>query len=149
MVPKDFLLRNHRGVLFHHKTHPTSNMKATFVLLCLSGGTVAWAPTRIASPLIATTESLRSWKSQLSVGHDIDQETKDTTSDAFLTNESTKDWKKPIPYSELTIGVLKETYPGENRVSQTPDSVQNLVKAGLTVIVEAGGKPSRKGGTFS
>lgn len=45
-----------------------------------------------------------------------------------------------VPYSELTIGVLKETYKGENRVSQTPDSVRSLVKEGLTVVVEAGGK---------
>lgn len=43
-----------------------------------------------------------------------------------------------IPYSELTIGILKETFPGENRVSQTPDSVRSLVKEGLTVVVEAG-----------
>jgi len=63
----------------------------------------------------------------------------DATSQAFLSIESTKDWKKPIEYSELTIGVLKETYPGENRVSQTPDSIQNLVKAGFTVVVESGG----------
>jgi len=47
---------------------------------------------------------------------------------------------KSIPYAELTIGVLKETYPGENRVSQTPDSIASLVKEGLTVVVEAGGK---------
>lgn len=45
-----------------------------------------------------------------------------------------------IPYEKLTIGVLKETYPGENRVSQSPDSVQTLVKAGMTVVVQAGGK---------
>ncbi|KAL3914860.1 MAG: hypothetical protein SGILL_005916 [Bacillariaceae sp.] len=43
-----------------------------------------------------------------------------------------------VPYSELTIGVVKETFPGENRVSQTPDSVANLVKAGFTVVVQAG-----------
>lgn len=47
---------------------------------------------------------------------------------------------KPIPYNKLTIGVLKETYPGENRVAQTPDSVKNLIKAGLSVAVQAGGK---------
>lgn len=46
---------------------------------------------------------------------------------------------KSIPYEELTIGVLKETYPGENRVSQTPDSIATLIKAGLTVVVQAGG----------
>jgi Alanine dehydrogenase/PNT, N-terminal domain len=45
----------------------------------------------------------------------------------------------PVPYNELTVGVLKERYPGENRVSQTPDSVALLVKAGLSVVVETGG----------
>jgi NAD(P) transhydrogenase len=44
----------------------------------------------------------------------------------------------PIPYSELTIGVVKETSKGENRVSQTPDSVRGLIKEGFTVIVESG-----------
>jgi len=45
----------------------------------------------------------------------------------------------PIPYSELTIGVLKEVFPGENRVSQTPDAVKSLVSAGFNVIVQSGG----------
>lgn len=44
-----------------------------------------------------------------------------------------------IPYSQLTIGVMKEIYPGENRVSQTPDSIRTLTKAGMTVVVEKGG----------
>jgi NAD(P) transhydrogenase len=44
-----------------------------------------------------------------------------------------------IPYEKLTIGVIKETFPGENRVSQSPDSVRNLVKEGFTVVVQAGG----------
>jgi hypothetical protein len=46
---------------------------------------------------------------------------------------------EPIPYSKLTIGVLKELYPGENRVSQTPDSIRTLTKAGMMVVVEKGG----------
>lgn len=130
-------------------TAPLFKMKAIFVLLSLTGGAAAWAPARLASTTrIPTTEKVRPWKSGLFLGKDLDEATKkrDTTSDAFLSNESTKDWKKPIPYTELTIGVLKETYPGENRVSQTPDSVQNLVKAGFTVVVESGGKlmPSRR-----
>jgi NAD(P) transhydrogenase len=33
---------------------------------------------------------------------------------------------------------MKEIYPGENRVSQTPDSVAMLVKAGFDVVVESG-----------
>jgi len=45
----------------------------------------------------------------------------------------------PIPYSELTVGVLKEVYPGENRVSQSPESVKSLVKAGFNVVVQEGG----------
>jgi hypothetical protein len=45
-----------------------------------------------------------------------------------------------IPYSELTIGVLKETYPGENRVSIAPESAKVLVDAGFSVIVESQGK---------
>jgi hypothetical protein len=44
-----------------------------------------------------------------------------------------------IPYTELTVGVLKEAYSGENRVSQSPDSVQKLVKAGIKVVVQSGG----------
>lgn len=44
----------------------------------------------------------------------------------------------PIPYSDLTIGVIKETYPGENRVSLAPESVKTLVNAGLSVVVESG-----------
>lgn len=45
---------------------------------------------------------------------------------------------KAKPYSEITIGVMKETYPGENRVSQSPETVALLVKAGFDVIVESG-----------
>ena len=48
-----------------------------------------------------------------------------------------------IPYSEITIGVMKETFPGECRVSQSPDSVKKLVDAGFDVVVQAGGKSTR------
>jgi proton-translocating NAD(P)+ transhydrogenase subunit alpha len=37
-----------------------------------------------------------------------------------------------------TIGVLKETYPGERRVAIIPASIPNLKKAGLDVLVERG-----------
>jgi hypothetical protein len=47
---------------------------------------------------------------------------------------------KPIPYQDLTVGVLKEVTKGESRVSQTPESVANLVKKGFHVVVEAGGE---------
>jgi hypothetical protein len=55
-----------------------------------------------------------------------------------LTSKITKD--AAIPYNELTIGVLKETYPGEKRVSQSPDSIATLVKAGFNVVVQSGGE---------
>lgn len=77
--------------------------------------------------------------SSLRVGKSVDDETiaEDPVKEVFEDTGS-KILGQPIPYSELTIGVLKETFQGENRVSQTPDSVQSLVKAGFTVIVEAG-----------
>jgi len=46
---------------------------------------------------------------------------------------------EPTPYEDMTIGVLKETQPaGETRVSQSPDTVANLVKAGFNVVVQSG-----------
>jgi hypothetical protein len=47
---------------------------------------------------------------------------------------------EPIHYSDLTIGVLAEDFDGENRVSQTPDSVLTLTKAGFRVLVAQGGE---------
>ena len=44
----------------------------------------------------------------------------------------------PIPYGDLTVGVVKETTPLENRVVQSPESVASLVKAGFKVVVESG-----------
>jgi len=45
-----------------------------------------------------------------------------------------------IPYSRLTVGVLKETYSGECRVSLAPSNVRTLVDAGMRVVVERGGE---------
>jgi len=42
------------------------------------------------------------------------------------------------PYNQLTVGVPKETFEGELRVSQTPASIQNLIKQGFKVVVEQG-----------
>ena len=58
----------------------------------------------------------------------------------FESTETNMLLGQPIPYSELTIGVMKETYKGENRVSLSPDAVALLTKAGLDVVVESGGK---------
>ena len=38
----------------------------------------------------------------------------------------------------MTVGILKETFPGERRVAVIPAGVATLKKAGITVIVEAG-----------
>jgi hypothetical protein len=54
-------------------------------------------------------------------------------------NTESKSPGGPIPYSELSIGVLKETLKGENRVSQSPDGVRMLVKEGFKVLVQEGG----------
>jgi NAD(P) transhydrogenase len=43
------------------------------------------------------------------------------------------------PYSNLTIGVPKESYPGERRVAITPHNVKLLLKKGfLRVLIERG-----------
>jgi hypothetical protein len=68
---------------------------------------------------------------------DQEQLEEEEQSDEF--EPATKILGKAIPYSDLTIGVVKETFPGENRVSQSPDTVRNLVKAGFNVVVQAGG----------
>ena len=40
------------------------------------------------------------------------------------------------PYSALTVGIPKETFPLEKRVAATPESVQRLVTPGFQVLVE-------------
>lgn len=44
----------------------------------------------------------------------------------------------PIPFKNLTIGVPREVHANERRVSQTPDSVKQLIKEGFKVKVEKG-----------
>lgn len=44
---------------------------------------------------------------------------------------------KGTPYSELTIGIPKETFALEKRVAASPESVQRLVKPGFNVVVES------------
>ena len=38
----------------------------------------------------------------------------------------------------LSVGVPRETYPGERRVALIPSSVATLKKAGVAVLLEAG-----------
>ena len=51
---------------------------------------------------------------------------------------------EPIPHSELTVGVAKETFPLEKRVVQSPESVALLVKSGFNVQVQAGAGEASK-----
>ena len=124
----------------------------------------AWAPLSTRSASRPTTRSFFQSKGNFQVQQskittslyatveDEEKKKKDTPSNdaAFISDAFNKDdaedaltFFSPIPYSKLTIGIVKETFKGENRVSQTPDSVKGLVKAGFTVIVESGGTSSR------
>ena len=40
--------------------------------------------------------------------------------------------------SSLTVGVPRETAPGERRVAMTPDTVKRLTASGVVVKVESG-----------
>ena len=45
---------------------------------------------------------------------------------------------QPSPEPAVTVGVLKETTPGEQRVAVVPESVPALARAGVRVLVEPG-----------
>ncbi len=45
---------------------------------------------------------------------------------------------QPSPEPTVTVGVLKETTPGEQRVAVVPESVPVLARAGVRVLAEAG-----------
>lgn len=55
-----------------------------------------------------------------------------------LSSEKENPTPKGIPYSKLTIGVPKETFPLEKRVAATPESVDRLIKPGFSVLIEDG-----------
>ena len=57
---------------------------------------------------------------------------------------SSKGDKKPT-FPKFVFGVPKETFPNENRVAATPESIKNLLKDGhqvfsnfMKVVVESG-----------
>jgi len=60
---------------------------------------------------------------------------------SVLRDEKKKEDKPQIrgtPYSQMSIGVPKETKDQEKRVAQTPATVAQLVKSGFNVFVESG-----------
>ena len=138
-------------------------MKTSIAVLSLSAflaahSAQAWAPRSAGFASRPTTKSVFDFHhvQQNRIATSIyatpveDEEKKEASTPsndaAFISDAFNKDdaeealtFFSPIPYSELTIGIVKETFKGENRVSQTPDSVKGLVKAGFTVVVESGG----------
>jgi hypothetical protein len=110
----------------------------TCLLAVLAQDSIAWAPASLTS--LATRNKVSSSRYHGGALYVAGVVEEPKTSSAFSDDKSQKILGQPIPYSELTIGVIKETFKGENRVSQTPDSIRSLVKAGLTVIVQSGGR---------
>eukprot|EP00640_Fibrocapsa_japonica_P003938 CAMPEP_0113942572 /NCGR_PEP_ID=MMETSP1339-20121228/8259_1 /TAXON_ID=94617 /ORGANISM="Fibrocapsa japonica" /LENGTH=354 /DNA_ID=CAMNT_0000947091 /DNA_START=231 /DNA_END=1292 /DNA_ORIENTATION=+ /assembly_acc=CAM_ASM_000762 len=43
-----------------------------------------------------------------------------------------------MAYDKMSVGVPKETFPGERRVAQTPQTVSKLTQLGITVNIESG-----------
>lgn len=56
------------------------------------------------------------------------------------TSVTLKEEGKPkgISYTNLKVGVPKETFPLERRVAASPESVGRLVKPGFQVLIEKG-----------
>ncbi len=62
-----------------------------------------------------------------------------------LKSTETSGGKQGRPYEELTIGVPKETYKGENRVGLSPAGAAALLKAGFKgVVVDSGAGEASK-----
>ena len=91
-----------------------------------------------AIALFSTVESQNPVESESTSGPNNSSDS--WISEQFETKSPHQILGSPIPYSDITIGVLKEDYQNENRVSVAPDSVKMLVDAGLNVVVESGGK---------
>lgn len=61
------------------------------------------------------------------------------TSSTVLTRPISTTTSQPVPYSALTVGVPRETFPNERRVAITPQNVALLLKKGFArVLVEHG-----------
>lgn len=117
-----------------------------FCILALPGLTTAFAPAsnrqlctvpKVTDYHVGST--LRRFATVPEKEDRVVEDEHDATAASFLDKISAKNLFDGVPYTWLTIGVLKEDLPGENRVSQTPDTVRALVKAGFTVVVEQGG----------
>ena len=95
---------------------------------------------KISKPYESSIKVLYSSLSDDKQKDETEQIKTDVVADLFSAQPKSHILGEPIPYEKLTIGVVKEDFPGENRVALTPDSVELLVKAGFHVAVQAGGK---------
>lgn len=110
---------------------------SVYALASLAGAS-AFAPrTSVVAPITRKSKASHIFVAAPVQDRQISKE--DGVSKAFNLDETSRILGQPIPYEELTIGVMKETFPGENRVSQTPESVMSLIKAGFQVVVQEGG----------
>jgi hypothetical protein len=135
----------HQDLVSKTKEHPTQRSQSTMMnkihtiglisLLCTLHFSQSFTAPRAAVRLSKTFQ--HSSRLHVSV---ID----DTVAKAFADEGEEHFLGKPVPYSEITIGVMTETLEGETRVSQTPESVANLVKAGFQVVVQSGGTYRRR-----
>ena len=113
-------------------------------IFCLAASTVDAFSVPVAVRAPPATRSSSSFQVRFATVPEKDEKVaaasdkKDFAAEYF--NQAKPSLWEGVPYSDLTIGVLKEDLEGENRVSQTPDSVKGLVKAGFTVVVEEGGE---------
>lgn len=62
-----------------------------------------------------------------------------TRRDAASTPSPTSSTPSGIPYSNLTVGIPRETYPSERRVAVSPSSVQALLKKGFSRVLVSPG----------
>lgn len=97
-------------------------------------------PNRQYTPSVPTTNLYSSVSDDKQQEEGAEVSKTDFVAESFASEPKSQILGEPIPYEKLTIGVTKETFPGENRVALSPDAVALLVKAGFHVVVQSGGK---------
>ena len=86
----------------------------------------------------AATPNQAQWKRRPTTYGGLKLDTSVTINTNFSRSEATAT-PESIPYSDLTIGVPRETYPQERRVSVAPQNIGQLRKKGFArVLVERG-----------
>jgi NAD(P) transhydrogenase len=103
-------------------------------LWVLNSHVQSFAP--VARTLVRVERPKASWRQRFTAT--LSEEALEEKTVARFVEEGNRILGQPIPYDQLTIGVMKETFKGENRVSQSPDSVKMLIKEGFNVVVQAG-----------